>query len=272
MIASARKRHVYAKAVKKIDLRFLLALIVSTAVASGSAQWLHAPTPGTPRLSNGKPNLDAPVPRTPDGKPDLSGVWQLNRRDFAKHGSLSADRDDVPFRPMAEEIYRKRLETFGVEDPLTRCLPPGTPRIFADPFAYKIAELPGMVLILYESGLMFRQLFTDGRTLPSDPMPTWMGYSVAHWEGDVLVATSAGFNGRTWLDSNGHPTSDALRVTERFERRNFGRMDLSLTIDDAKMYTRPWTSTLRLELLPDTDLIEYFCLENEKDLQHLVGK
>lgn len=253
-------------------MRTRIALLLVLAVGPVSAQWLHLPAPGIPRLQDGKPDLGAPAPRTSDGKPDLSGIWQLARRDFARlHTNLSPD-GDVPFRPAAEEAYRQRLERLGVDDPLTRCLPPGVPRIFADPFPYKIAQLPGMVLILHESGLMFRQLFTDGRELPKDPTPTWMGYSVARWEGDALVVTSTGFNGRTWLDSNGHPTSDALIVTERFQRHDVGHMEVRLTIDDAKMYTRPWTSMLRLELLPDTELMEYFCLENEKDLQHMVGR
>jgi len=249
-------------------LVFILAAPVPLA-----AQWLHYPTPGTPRLADGRPNLQATVPRSSDGKPDLSGIWQLARRDLGKfHGNLAAEAGEAPLRPAAQELYRQRLDTVGVDDPLTRCLPPGVPRAFADPFPYKIAQLPGMFLILYEGGAMFRQLFSDGRELPKDPTPSWMGYSVAHWDGDALVVTSAGFNGKTWLDSNGHPTSDALSVTERFERRDFGHMEARITIDDPKMYTRPWTSTLRLELIPDSELMEYFCLENEKDLQHLVGK
>jgi len=119
---------------------------------------------------------------------------------------------------------------------------------------------------------MYRQIFTDGRQLPENPSPTWMGYSVGHWERDALVVSSAGYNGKTLLDANGHPTSDALRVTERFERPNFGQLRIEITIDDSKMYTREWRVTETRDLLPDSDLLEFVCLENEKSLQHYVGK
>ncbi len=125
-------------------------------------------------------------------------------------------------------------------------------------------------MILYEAIRNFREIFTDGRPLPADPNPTWMGYSVGHWDGDTLVVESSGFNDRTWIDTGGHPHSEALRVTERFLRRDFGHITLQTTIDDPKAYTKPWTVSYDLRLLPDTELLEYVCTENNKDMQHIV--
>jgi hypothetical protein len=145
--------------------------------------------------------------------------------------------------------------------------------ISSQPFyPIKVIQEPGLVVILYELLGDFRQIFLDGRTLPRDPNPTWMGYSVGHWDDDSLVVDSAGFNGKTWLDAQGHPSTDALHLAERFRRRDFGHLDLTLTIDDPKAYTRPWAVNLPLQLLPDADLLEYVCNENEKDLKHMVGK
>jgi hypothetical protein len=129
-----------------------------------------------------------------------------------------------------------------------------------------------MVLILYEAFATFRQIFTDGRSLPPDPNPSWMGYSVGHWEGETLVVDTAGFNDKSWIDTGGRPHSEALHVTERYRRRDFGHLEIQITIDDPKAYTKPWTVTEVLHLLPDTELLEYVCNENNKDLPHLVGK
>ena len=244
-----------------------LILILGT---GANAQWLNYPTPGTPRTKDGKPNLSAPAPRTPDGKPDLTGIWYL--RTFGRfHGNLAADLKEVPLQSSAESLYNHRLETFGAEDPAARCLPSGVPRIYADPHPLKIVQLPALIIILHEA-LSYRQIFLDGRELPKDPNPAWMGYSVGRWEGDTLVVTSTGFNERAWFDSNGHPHADSMRLTERFNRLDFGRLELQITIDDPITYSKPWTVTLPLQLIPDTELLEFVCLENERDLQHLVVK
>jgi hypothetical protein len=129
-----------------------------------------------------------------------------------------------------------------------------------------------VIALLYEQYTRFRQIFIDGRKPPNDPQPSWLGYSVGKWDGDSLVVDTAGFNDRTWLDAFGHPHSEAMRVTERFQRRDFGHMDVQITVDDSKMYTRPFTIKINQRLLPDTDLIESVCLENEKDRAHIVGK
>jgi hypothetical protein len=201
----------------------------------------------------------------------LSGIWEFNRREGRLHGNLAADLKDVPFQPSAERLYRDHLATSGATDPAARCLPFGVPRVHVTFEPYQMIQRPDRVVVLHENLTMFRQIFMDGRELPANRTPTWMGYSVGYWEQDTLVVTSAGFNGKAWLDTNGHPTSDALHVIERFRRRDFGHMEIQITIDDPKMYTRPWTVIVPHELLPDSELLEFVCLENEKSLSHYVA-
>jgi hypothetical protein len=236
-----------------------------------AAQW-DIKTPGVPRLPNGKPNLTAPTPRTADGKPSLEGIWEPNGIKYLINIAADLKRDEVPFTPAGAAIYKERVETFGKEDPDARCLPSGMPRKDAITSPYKILQSPGLLVFLYESRTTFRQVFTDGRAMPPDPQPTWDGYAVGHWDGDTLVVETRGMNGNTWLDSNGHPLSDAMHLTERFRRPDYGHLEIEITIDDPKMYTKPWTIKENPHLLVDTDLIEYVCTENEKDLKHLVGK
>ncbi len=233
-----------------------------------AAQWLNYPTPGIPRTSEGKPNLSAPTPKMPDGTPDLSGIWEhMNSRTTAYY----LEGIDIPWRPWAEELFKQNTEDNQKENPESRCLPRGVPK--ADAFdMHKIVQTPGLIVILYEYQTTYRQIFTDGRGLPADPNPTWMGYSVGHWERDTLVVESKGFNGKAWLSGQGNPTSDAMLVTERIHRRDFGHMDIQITIDDPKAYTKPWKAELHPELIPDTDLLEFVCNENEGDLPHLVGR
>jgi hypothetical protein len=235
-----------------------------------AAQWLTIPTPGAPRTKDGKVDLFAPAPRKADGKPDLSGIWQpATLRHLT---SLDADGVNIPFRPWALEVFRYNQATQGKDDPDANCTFPGVPRIDSVPGPSKILQYPGLTLILYEAFTTYRQIFTDGRTLPKDPNPTWMGYSAGRWEGDTFVVESAGFNDKTWLDNAGHPHTEALRVTERFRRRDFGHMDIEVTIDDPKAYLRPWTVTVQQRFVPDAELLEFVCTENNKDVQHLVGK
>jgi hypothetical protein len=246
-------------------------MLVAAASPSSSAQWVHYPTAGIPRTPDGKPNLSAAAPKTADGKPDLSGIWQFNRREGRLHGSIGAYLKEVPFQPVAEKLYKQCLETSGTTDPVARCLPFGVPRVHVTFEPYQMIQRSDRLVVLHENLTMFRQIFMDGRELPKDPTPTWMGYSVGHWEGDALVVNSAGFNGKAWLDTNGHPTSDALHVIERFRRLDFGHMEIRITIDDPKMYTRPWTVTVPHELLADSELLEFVCLENERSISHYVG-
>lgn len=234
------------------------------------AQWLNHKTPGIPRTKNGKADLFAPAPKLPDGTPDLSGIWLVPGLKYLIN--IAADLKDVPFQPWARAEYQRRLDTRGKDDPNNFCLPSGIPEKDAVTSPWKIIQTPGLIVILYESRTIYRQIFTDGRTLPEDPNPTWQGYSIGHWEGDTLVVETAGMNGRAWLDTNGHPVTDALKVIEKYHRKDFGHMDLEITIDDPKAYTRPWTVTENPVYQPDDELIEYICEENNRDVGHFVGK
>jgi hypothetical protein len=242
-------------------------------------QWTDVKTSNIPRSPDGKPNLAAPAPLTADGKPDLSGVWQVSQTfvdGVPKYlGNLASDLklDDAPqLQPLAEVLLKHRMEGLGKDFPLSRCLPPGVPLITAIPVPFKIVQLPGMIVILYEAWTTFRQIFTDGRKLPEDPNPTWMGYSIGTWDGDTLVVDTTGLNDKSWLDLMGHPHTEALHVIERYRRSDLGRMEIQITIDDPGAYLKPWTVTESSRLFPDTELLEFICNENEKDLPHLVGK
>jgi len=241
-------------------------------VAAGplAAQWPDAPTKGIPRNKDGSPNLTAPAPRKADGTPDLSGIWMVPGLKYLIN--IAADVKEVPFQPWAAAEYKKRMDSRGKDDPNNFCLPSIIPEKIAVTSPWKIVEAPGMTLILYESRTIFRQIFTDGRALPKDPNPTWQGYSVGKWDGDTFVVETNGFNGKGWLDTNGHPVTDALHVIERYRRKDFGHMDVEITIDDPKAYTKPWTIHENPELQADTELIEYICEENNRDVGHFVGK
>src|SRR5947207_8901162 len=236
--------------------------------ADGAAQWINYPAAGTPRLPDGKANLSAPAPRTADGKPDLTGVWRgagpLYRFNIAQ------DLKPEDIQPWAEALFLQRVRDSRKDSPLARCLPVSVP--FHDFFDLnRIVQTPGLIVLLFESpNSPHRTVFTDGRDLPKDPNPTWLGYSVGRWEGDTLVVTTAGFNDRGWLDSAGHPQTESLRITERLRRRDFGHMDFEITIDDPKVFTRPFTIKRERLLAPDTDLLEDVC-ENERDGAHLSG-
>jgi hypothetical protein len=228
-------------------------------------QWLNYKAPGIPRTADGKPDLAAPTPKTPDGKPDLSGIWQANSGGYGVN--IASDLKAGEVRPWAEALYQQRKENLSRDYPGLRCLPGIGPEISFG--MYKILQTPGVIGFFSEGG-RFRQILSDGRPLPTDPQPTWQGYSVGHWEADTLVIESAGFNDQTWLDFEGHPHSSELRVTERYRRKDFGHLELKMTFDDPKAYVRPWTISINAELMPDTELLEYVCNENERDVQHIV--
>jgi hypothetical protein len=253
--------------------RIVIAATLAALVATGpaSAQWFKQPTPGIPRTADGKPDLTAPAPKTADGKMDPSGLW-LTQGIYIGDIAKDLKPGEVPFQPWAEALYKHRRETQSKDDPTGHCIPGGVPRSDAVPYPFKILVTPGIVVVLYEAVHSYRQIFTDGRSLPKDPNPNWLGYSVGRWDGDTFLVESAGFNDNVWLDNFGHPATESLRVTERFRRKDFGHMEIQITIDDPKAYTKPWTVTLPLVLQPDTEILEYICSENERDLQHLVGK
>lgn len=237
-----------------------------------SAQWVNYVTPGIPRTADGKPNLSAPAPRAPDGKPDLSGLWKAPNGKYLFNLAADLKPEEVPFQPWAAALFQQRQDNLAKDRPTGRCLPHGVPDQMAVPgYPFKIIQTPGLILILYEEMTHFRQIFLDGRTLAKDLNPAWLGYSVGRWEGNTLAVETTGFNDQSWLDDPGHPHTAALRVVERFRRKDFGHMEIQITIDDPEAYTRSWTVTENFNLLPDTDLLENIC-ENEKDFQHLVGK
>ena len=245
----------------------LAAVTLVALAATAEAQWMKLPTPGIPRHPDGTPNLNAPPPRTADGKPDLSGIWRTPTGKYLYN--LAADGVEVLMQPWAERLYKERLENHGRDRPSAACLPHSVTDFDAHLTPRRIVQTPELVVMLFESYHSFRQIPTDGRALPIEPEPAWFGYSVGKWEGDTLVVDTIGNHEKTWLDDSGHPHSDALRIIERFRRTAFGRMDVQITIDDPKAYVKPLKYTLKASLVPDEDLLEYFCAENEKDVQHL---
>jgi hypothetical protein len=267
MIADLRRL-----AMTTLTLTRILTLVFSATGVSATAQWLNFPTPGMPRTADGKPNLAAPAPRTMDGKPDFSGLWSLNAGP-GHLANVAAGLKPEQVQPWAEALYRQRLGNLGNDDPWTvQCLPAG-PRaiLMGGNGPARIIQTPQILAILYDD-LSYRQIFLDGRELPKDPDPSWMGFSVGHWEGDTLVVESTGFKDRSWLDMGGHPHTESLRTTERFRRTSFGRIELQVTYDDSKAYTKSWTVSFGANLAPDTEMLEYVCAENERDRSHLVGR
>jgi len=261
----------------------LLAAMAAVAMPL-AAQWNY-PTGGIPRTADGKPNLSAPAPRMADGQPDFSGTWDVEHNkpcppegcvDFfapQEFGNIGWGlKDGLPLQPWARDLAKSRSAALRKDDPLSHCLPIGILELQTIPLFRKIIQVPGLLLILNEYNASYRQIFTDGRPLPIDPQPSFSGYSTAKWEGDRLVVESAGFRDGIWLDVGGNPITDAAKVTERIRRPNYGRLEVEVTVNDPKAYSKPWTIKLNQILQLDTDLLDYICLENEKDLSHFVVK
>jgi hypothetical protein len=247
---------------------FALAILLLAAIHL-DAQWLRQPTPGIPRTASGDVDLAAPAPRTADGKPDLSGVWGWQPNEFLFSLTMRLTPDAI--KPAARELQAKRLEGFGQDDPSQfKCVPQGPRLNLYAPNLAKIIQTPGLIVILSED-LTFRQIFLDGRALPKDPDPSFMGYSVGRWDGDTLVVDTIGFKDQTWLDFSGLPHSEKLRITERIRRDRFGRLAIEQTVDDPEVFARPFTVPLGAQYVADTDLLEYVCAENEKSKQRFVG-
>ncbi len=266
---------------------YLLLLIIAAMVVALAkptplkAQWLSHPTAGIPRTPDGTPDRNAATPRTTDGKPDLSGVWDIeHNRPCAPEGCADMAigeeflnigwgvKGGLPYQPWAAELVKKRTLDYGSDDPHTRCLPIGAVKGHTTPQLRKIVQLPGLVLVLKEVNKAYRQIFTDGRPLPRIDEPSSDGYSVGKWEGDTLVVETTGFKDGGWLDHNGSPLTDAAKLTERFRRVNYGKLEIEITVDDPKAYTAPWTIKLNHFIMPDTELLEYICLENLKSDSH----
>jgi hypothetical protein len=247
-------------------MRMLCAAIAAMCAVSVSlsAQWLTVPSEGLPRMADGRVNLTAPMPRTADGKPDFTGLWETERKYLLNLASDLTGADAPVLLPWAVALVAERKANNGRDRPDGFCLPSGVPKINAVPNPFEIVQTPRLVVILYEAFTTHRQVFLDGRRVPADANPTWMGYSVGRYEGDALVVETSGFNDRTWIDDGGLPHTEALHVTERFRRPDVGHLEIETTIDDAKTYARPWTAIVRSHLIPDQDLIEFVCNENER--------
>jgi hypothetical protein len=275
---------------RPVATAFTLAAIVAMSAMSSmsslaAAQWLNIPTPRVPRTAAGAPDFNAPTPRLPDGKPDLSGLWEAEKtrpcpRDGCQDQQVGEQFIDIgwglpgglPYQPWAADLVKTRRADLGKDDPISRCLPIGVPRTQFSPFLKKILHVSGLVAVLDEQNMSYRQIFVDGRPPLSDPQPSFNGYSSAKWDGDTLVVQTNGFRDGMWLDRNGSPMTDAANVTERIRRVNYGTIEIDVTVDDPKAYKTPWTARIKHILLLDTDLLDYVCLENERDFLHLVGR
>jgi hypothetical protein len=275
-----------------------LCVAVALATASSKAQWIHYRTEGIPRKADGSLNFEAPTPRTADGKPDFSGMWWVagdhrpcpesigGEKDCAEKGlglagqqgvglvAATGDigynmKDGLPYTPWAREELRKRNIVPGAGDPHVRCLPSNPPRWYTLPHAQKIVQTPKLMVMLNEYNASYRQIFMDGRPLPVDPIGSWTGYSTAHWDKDTLVIESIGFRDDLWLDMKGNPMTSEAKMTERISRPKFGTMEIELTINDPKAYTKPWTSKFENFLVIDTEMMDEMCMENEKSAAHM---
>ena len=285
---------------KRLFAAAVFATIVAALSPSLSAQWPLHPS-GVPKRPDGKPDLTAPAPRTTDGKPDLSGIWMVStdpepsgapgRPPLVRGGNAGAGfKDGLPFQPWAAELQKKRAEEIGLNDPDGLCLPQGLLQYHIDPQPLKVVQTPKQILIIYESNYGLRTIYMDGRALPpqGEPQPFWQGYSIGRWDGDTLVVESNNFRGVDpsnfhgvepnsfhgvgWLDHRGSPYTEAMKVTERFRRVNYGQLDIEFTVDDPKAYTKPFTVRVNQRIVPDgSELIEFICHENQMFLK-LTGR
>ena len=252
--------------------------------SSASAQWTKYPTPNVPKNSAGQPDMNAPPPKTADGKPDLSGLWRGGGGGLARGRGAAPEapppsgppvagfanvgqniKEGLPFTPFGAETLKTRQAGNSKDNPEAHCLPMGIVQLHTQGAPRKFIQTPRELVILYEASSERREIFTDGRPLPSDdPQPWFNGYSVGRWEGDTLVVETVQFRDNGWLDINGSPLTDAGKVTERFRRPTFGRMEIDVTIEDKKAYTKPFTVRVNQQLMLDEELIEFICLENQR--------
>jgi len=243
----------------------MLFLLASATPSAATAQWLTLSTPGIPRKADGKPNLTAPAPRTADGHPELTGLW----RPAGNSGEL---RDPTKIQEWARELMAARERTYYKDGPHMQCLPSGPGYVAGGGGLRRIVQSPSVIAVL-NGDLTYRQIFTDGRALEPDPLPIWMGYSVGHWDGDTLVVESNGFNGKTWLHTEGLGHTEKLRVTERYRRLDFGHMQLDVTYDDPGTFVdSPLHVAVKMEYAADDEILELVCNEaTEGGTKHWVG-
>ena len=266
-------------------LRLVIVLGLLFASEHLAAQWLKYPTPGVPRKADGKVDMSAPPPRLANGKPDLSGLWMTGETDRRTRDGkavpdepgnpmnitasrqmrdIGVDIGGLPYQPWLVPIVKERTANQAIDDPHIRCLPDNFLRAYGLPHLLKFVHTPNLLVVLNEMNAGYRQVFTDGRALPKDPNPSWQGYSSATWSGDTLVIDTIGLRDDTWIDWNGSVLTEAAKVREEIRRPDFGHLEIRVTVDDPKAYTKPWTVTLKQRIVVDTDLIDEICLENEK--------
>ena len=274
-----------------VVVTFIAGLLSANGVLT-SAQWLNYPIPGVPRTKDGKVDLTAKAPRTADGHPNLSGVWHVYSEPLEEKKRLYG-AEVAAFSVLGDQVTdiskyainlltdlptgevtltsegKAAINRIRQAGDLPRCLPFGVPLGTLMTQVHKIVQTSGLILVMHELDSMTRQIYTDGRPLPVDPSPSWLGYSVGRWDRDTLVVETVGFNDKSVLDLFGHPRSEAMRFTERYHRRDVGHLDVEMTFDDAKMYTKPFTVNVTHLLQADSDILEYVCNENEKDREHL---
>ena len=274
----------------------LLSTLLALTPAALFAQWPAYPTLSVPKTADGKPNLSGPAPRAAVGHPDLSGIWDYERppgtpapapppatppasatNDIiplsvrtSQFWNLGASfKDGLPFQPWAAELHRQRAASNSIDNPDAHCLPLGVMQLHTHGQPRKMVQTPGLIVIIYEANAGLRQIFTDGRSLPTDAEPWWFGYSTGKWDGDTLVVESTKFRDLGWLDVEGSPLTESGKIIERYRRPDFGHLEIQVTIDDPKAYTKPWTVTVHQRIMLDTELIEFICQENSKDDPHL---
>jgi hypothetical protein len=276
--------------------KIVLGVLVAAVSTSVSAQWSKYTTPDVLRLADGQPNLTAPAPRTADGKVDFSGIWEIvfgggggrgrgaepaptpppdpNATPVSQFFEVAGRGYPLPLQPWAAELKKKRMSDNSKDNPDVWCLPIGLMQYHNHPQPRQIVQTKNLMLITYESNYGLRYIYMDGRPAPNnDPTPWWFGYSRGWWEGDTLVVETTNFRGDEragWLDVNGSPYTDALKMTERFRRPNFGTLEIDITIDDPKAYTKPFTVRVNQRLMVDSEMIEFICNENEKSTEHLA--
>lgn len=281
-------------------------VILGTPLASThlAAQWVKYPSAGVPRKANGKVDMSAPSPRMADGKPDFSGIWMTGEPNIPRSEGLSSPKEapsprqpqnasdspgdqsnirasrqmanigvdlpgGLPYQPWLVPIVKERTDNLAKDDPHIRCLPDNFLRAYGLPHLLKFVHTPNLLVVLNELNAGYRQVFTDARPLPEDPTPSWQGYSSGKWSGDTLVIDTIGLRDDTWIDWNGSVLTQAAKVREQIRRPDFGNLEIQVTVDDPKAYTKPWTVTLKQRIVVDTELIDEICLENEQSLKHM---
>src|SRR5215510_3875719 len=280
------KRALYVALVSRTLKRALYVVLIgflaSTALA---AQWIRNSAAGAPRKADGTIDVSAPTPRTSDGKPDLSGIWTSDEVDPRRPNVPPNPRDattsrrmvnigvelqgGLPYQPWLAALVKERWSKNAKDDPHVKCLPDNFIRAYGMPHLLTFAQMPGLLLVLNEWNAGYRQVFTDGRALPEDPTPSWMGYSSAKWSGDTLVVDTIGLRDDSWIDWQGSVVGESAKIREEIRRPDFGHLEIQLTIDDAKAYTKPFTVTVKERLIVEAELIDEICLENERSLQHM---